>query len=67
MPHGYIQIRSFHNKKSEHDLFSAYLKEQATETINCEKIMEEIEKIWRKQKFCHIWKEEFEEEFSEKH
>ena len=48
MPHGYIQIRSFHNKKSEHDLFSAYLKEQATETINCEKIMEEIEKIWRK-------------------
>ena len=48
MPHGYIQIRSFHNKKSEHDLFSAHLKEQATETINCEKIMEEIEKIWRK-------------------
>lgn len=37
MPHGYIQIRSFHNKKSEHDIFSAYLKEHATETINCEK------------------------------
>lgn len=47
----------------------AYPKERVTEVINCEKYVLSLKdkegKLWRKQKFCHIWKEEFEEEFSE--
>lgn len=49
----------------------AYPKERVTEVINCEKYVLSLKdkegKLWMKQKFCHIWKEEFEEEFSEKH